>query len=217
MRNRRHVHVISFESHLLRALNDVIEKRDLLYLQTSKLLEVAESFTTNLWLSQQTLSDKLSTMSTLGSLRRLRMLEEKRRIFENVTEKHVNFSQPLTLKEKSKVSYHQVEGLKSSHGFPSTPTGSRVILLHSLASGSRRDRREFPKNFQAASSRLLAKEKQISKRSARKKWLHQPANVVRNEKSHLDEQFCAGRRHDLCCRELFECSPNTGKIYIDSL
>jgi len=139
------------------------------------------------------------------------MLEEKRRIFENVTEKHVNFSQPL-----SEVSYHQLEGLKSSHGFPSTPTGSRVILLHSLASGRRRDRREFPKNFQAASSRLLAKEKQISKRSARKKWLHQPANV-RNEKSHLDEQFCAGRRHDLCCRELFECSPNAGKIYSDSL
>jgi len=40
------------------------------------------------------------------------------------------------MNEKSEVNYHQLEGLKSSHGFPSTPTSSRVILLHSLANGS---------------------------------------------------------------------------------
>ena len=116
--------------------------------------------------------------------------------------KRVNFSQPL--KEKSEISYHTLEGLKSSHGLPSTPNGSKVILLHSLANGYE----EFSScNLEVVGCKFLSTEKKISKRSALKKWLRQRTNVVRNENFHFDERFYAGRRHDLCCREVFECSP----------
>ena len=136
--------------------------------------------------------------------------------------KRVNFSQPLTLEEKSEISYHQLEGLKSSHGFPSTPTGPTDISLHSLVNGCEGQER-FSQEFsscklEVVGYKFLFKAKKLSKRSALKKWLRQRTNVVHNEKFHLEEQFCAGRRHDLCYREVFECSPKfAGKIYSESL
>ena len=112
--------------------------------------------------------------------------------------KRVNFSEPH-------------KGLKSSHGLPNTPTGSKVMLLRSLPNGCDQQGvlpQEFSScNLNVIGRKFLTNEKKISKRSALKKWLRQRTNVVRCENFRLEEQFYTGGKHDLCFREVFECSP----------
>ena len=129
--------------------------------------------------------------------------------------KRVNFSQPIT--EKNDISYIPVEDLKSSHGLPSTPVGSKVMLFRSLANGCEGQGmlpQEFSScNLNVVGRKFLSNEKKICKRSALKKWLRQRTNVVRSENFRLDEQFYVGGNHDLCSREVFECSPRlAGKL-----
>lgn len=129
--------------------------------------------------------------------------------------KRVNFSQPIT--EKNDISYIPLEVLKSSHGLPSTPTGSKVVLFRSLPNGCEGQGmlpQEFSScNLNVVGRKFLSSEKKISKRSALKKWLRQRTNVIRSENFRLDEQFCVGGNHDLCFREVFECSPRlAGKL-----
>lgn len=129
--------------------------------------------------------------------------------------KRMNFSQPLN--QKGEVSYRKLEGLESSHGLPSTPTGSKFMLLRSIPDKCTDHWRFSQKpsncNLRVVGCKFLSNEKKISKRSALKKWLHQRTNVVHHENFHLHEQFSAGGRHTLCFREVFECSPRlAGKM-----
>ena len=129
--------------------------------------------------------------------------------------KRINFSQPLN--EKNDISYIPLEDLKSSHGLPSTPTASKVMLFRSFPNGCEGQgmfSQEFPScSLNVVGRKFLSNEKKISKRSALKKWLRQRTNVVRSENFRLDEQFYTGGNHDLCFREVFECSPRfAGKL-----
>lgn len=123
--------------------------------------------------------------------------------------KRVNFSQPLC-GDKSEASYPTLGILKSSHGLPSTPNSSNVLLLHSLpdiCEGQGVFSQEFSNcKLEIVGYKFLSNEKKISKRSALKRWLRQKTNVVHEENIHYDGQFY-GRRHDLCCKEIYECSP----------
>lgn len=123
--------------------------------------------------------------------------------------KRVNFSQPV--KDKSESSLH-IAALKSSHGLPSTPNCSKLLLLHSLpetCQGQEGFLQELDprSNLEIVGYKFLSNEKKTSKRSALKRWLRQRTNVVHKETVHFDERFGYGGRHDLCCREVFECSP----------
>lgn len=121
--------------------------------------------------------------------------------------KRVNFSQPV--KDKSETSL-PIAVLKSSHGLPSTPNTSNVLLLRSLPDTCQ-EREGFSQEFstcnlEVVGYKFLSNEKKISKRSALKRWLRQRTNVVHEETAHFDGQFYGGS-HDLCRREIFECSP----------
>lgn len=122
--------------------------------------------------------------------------------------KRVNFSQ--SAKDKSESSL-PIAALKSSHGLPSTPNCSKLLLLHSLpgtCQGQEGFLQEYPcSNLEIVGYKFLSNEKKTSKRSALKRWLRQRTNVVHKETVHFDERFDYGGRHDLCCREVFECSP----------
>ncbi|XP_078373657.1 uncharacterized protein LOC144657226 [Oculina patagonica] len=121
------------------------------------------------------------------------------------SKKRVNFSQPV--KDKSETSL-PIAVLKSSHGLPSTPNTSNVLLLRSLPNtcqGREGFSQEFSTcNLEVVGYKFLSNEKKISKRSALKRWLRQRTNVVQT--AHFDGQFYGGS-HDLCRREIFECSP----------
>lgn len=122
--------------------------------------------------------------------------------------KRVNFSPPV--KDKSETSLPIVT-LKSSHGLPSTPNSSNLLLLHSLPNtcqGQEGFSQEFSNcNLEIIGYKFLSNEKKTSKRSALKRWLRQRTNVVHEEPVHFDGHFGYGGRHDLCYREVFQCSP----------
>ena len=122
--------------------------------------------------------------------------------------KRVNFSQRV--KEQSEVNSRMLESYKSSNRLPSTPDCPKVCL-HFLPKDYKEDgvfsQQDFAScNLEVVGYKFLSNEKTISKRSALKKWLCQRTNVVHNENFHLDERS-HGTRHELCFREVFECSP----------
>lgn len=130
------------------------------------------------------------------------------------SKKRVNFSQPV--KDKSETSL-PIAVLKSSHGLPSTPNCSNVLLLKSSPStcqGQEGFSQEFSSsNLEVVGYKFLSNEKKISKRSALKRWLRQRSNTVHNGTTHFGGQFYGGS-HDLCRREIFECSARlAGKPY----
>ena len=109
--------------------------------------------------------------------------------------KRVNFSESM-----KEISYRTLETLDDSR-----------VCLHFLSKGYKEDgvfsQQEFPScNLEVVGYKFSPDEKKISKRSALKRWLRQRTNVVNNENFHLDERF-HGTRHELCFREVFECSP----------
>ena len=122
--------------------------------------------------------------------------------------KRVNCSQPL--KDKSVTSL-PIAALKCSHGLPSTPNSSNLLLLHSLpkaCQGQDGFLQEFSCcNLEIVGYKFLSNEKKTSKRSALKRWLRQRTNVIHEETVHFDGRFGYRGRHDLCCREVFQCSP----------
>lgn len=127
--------------------------------------------------------------------------------------KRVNFSQQV--KEQSEVNSRMLESSKSSNRLPSTPDGPKVCL-HFQPKDYKEDgvfsQQDFAScNLEVVGYKFLSNEKKISKRSALKKWLLQRTNVVHNENFHLDEQS-HGTRHELCFREVFECSPRLAGI-----
>lgn len=127
--------------------------------------------------------------------------------------KRVNFSQQV--KEQSEVNSRMLESYKSSNRLPSTPDGPKVCL-HFLPKDYKEDGVFSQQDFSSCSLevvgyKFLSNEKKISKRSALKKWLSQRTNVVHDENFHLDERP-HGTRHELCFREVFECSPRLAGI-----
>ena len=123
------------------------------------------------------------------------------------SKKRVNFSQPV--KDESETSF-PIAVLKSSHGLPSTPNCSNVLLLRS-SPNTCQERETFSQEFsncnlEVVGYKFLSNEKKISKRSALKRWLRRRTNVVHEETAHFEGQFYGGS-HDLCRREIFECSP----------
>ena len=122
--------------------------------------------------------------------------------------KRVNFSQ--SVKEQLEIGYRTLESFKSFKRRSSTPDDSRDCP-HFLSKDYKEDgvysQQEFPScNLEVVGYKFLSNEKKISKRSALKRWLRQRTNVVNNENFHLDERF-HGTRHELCFRDVFECSP----------
>ena len=127
--------------------------------------------------------------------------------------KRVNFSQQV--KEQSEVNSRMLESYESSNRLPSTPDGPNVCL-HFLPKdyneGGVFSQQDFAScNLEVVGYKFLSNEKKISKRSALKKWLRRRTNVVHNENFHLDERS-HGTRHELCFREVFECSPRLAGI-----
>ena len=125
----------------------------------------------------------------------------------------VNFSQ--SVKDQGEINSRMLESVKSSNRLPSTPDGPKVCL-HFLPKDYKEDgvfsQQDFSScNLEVVGHKFLSNEKKISKRSALKKWLCQRANVVHNENFHLDERP-HGTRHELCFREVFECSPRLAGI-----
>lgn len=127
--------------------------------------------------------------------------------------KRVNFSQ--SAKDKSESSL-PIAALKSSHGLPSTPNCSKLVLLHSIPGACQKQEifsQEYPcSNLEIVGYKFLSNEKKTSKRSALKRWLSQRTNVVHKETVHFDEGLGYGGRHDLCSREVFECLPKLAGI-----
>ena len=126
--------------------------------------------------------------------------------------KRVNFSQ--SVKERLEISY-RTRSFKRFNRFPSTLDGSK-ICLHFLPQDYKEDGVFSQQDCASCSLKVvgykcLSNEKKISKRSALKKWLRLRTNVVHNEHFHLDER-CHGTRHELCFREVFECSPRLAGI-----
>ena len=126
--------------------------------------------------------------------------------------KRVNFSQ--SVKEQLKIIY-RTRSFKRFNRLPSTPDGSKVCL-HFLPKDYTADgvfsQQDFAScNLEVVGYKFLSNEKKISKRSALKKWLRRRTNVVHNENFHLDERS-HGTRHELCFREVFECSPRLAGI-----
>lgn len=127
--------------------------------------------------------------------------------------KRVNFSQQV--KEQSEVNSQMLESYKSSNRLPSTPDRPKVCL-HFLPKDDKEDgvfsQQDFAScNLEVVGYKFLSNEKKISKRSALKRWLRWRTNVVHNENFHLDERS-HGTRHELCFREVFECSPRLAGI-----
>lgn len=119
--------------------------------------------------------------------------------------KRVNFSQPLN--DKSETSSTILAFLESSHGLPSTPNASKVLILRSLPKGQAELSEEFSScNLEVVGCKFLSNEKKMSKRSALKRWLRKKTNDVHEENIDYDGQF-NGARHYLCSKEVFECSP----------
>ena len=128
--------------------------------------------------------------------------------------RRVNFSQ--SEKDQSEITSRMHESFKSSNQLPSTPDGYNVCLHFQRSKAYKEDGVFSPQNFpgchlEVVGYKFLSSEKKISKRSALKKWLRQRTNVVHNENFHLDEQS-HGTRHELCFREVFECSPRLAGI-----
>ena len=126
--------------------------------------------------------------------------------------KRVNFSQ--SVKDLSESSL-PLAALKSSHGLPSTPNISKLILLQSLPNtchgGQEGLSQEYPCcNLEIVGYKFLSNEKKTSKRSALKRWLRQRTNIVHEKSVHFDGRFGYGGRHDLCYREVIQCSPRLG-------
>ena len=127
--------------------------------------------------------------------------------------RRVNFSQ--SVKDQGEINSRMLESFKSSNRLPNTPDGPKVCL-HFLPKDYKEDgvfsQQDFAScNLEVVGYKFLSNEKKISKRSALKKWLLQRTNVVHNENFHLDEQS-HGTRHELCFREVFECSPRLAGI-----
>ena len=127
--------------------------------------------------------------------------------------RRVNFSQ--SVKDQGEINSRMLESVKSSNRLPSTPDGPKVCL-HFLPKDYKEDgvfsQQDFSScNLEVVGYKFLSNEKKISKRSALKKWLCQRTNVVHNENFHLDERP-HGTRHELCFREVFECSPRLAGI-----
>ncbi|CAH3191321.1 unnamed protein product [Porites evermanni] len=123
--------------------------------------------------------------------------------------RRVNFSQ--SVKDQSEITSRIHESFKSSKQLLSTPDGYKVCLHFQRSKAYKEDgvfsQQKFPGcHLEVVGYKFLSNEKKIGKRSALKKWLRQRTNVVHNENFHLDERS-HGKRHELCFREVFECSP----------